>query len=41
VWFDLDQITVIVSRSLIGRGEVAVVLMVDGKTANTVKIAIK
>ena len=28
-------------RSLTGRGEVEVVLMVDGKTANTVRIAFK
>jgi uncharacterized protein (TIGR03437 family) len=37
----LDQIDVAIPRSLIGRGEVDVVLMVDGKTANTVKVSIK
>ncbi|MGH9938148.1 MAG: hypothetical protein ACREAM_18030, partial [Blastocatellia bacterium] len=37
----LDQANLRLSRSLIGRGEVDVVLVVDGKTANTVRIAIK
>jgi uncharacterized protein (TIGR03437 family) len=37
----LDQINVRVPRSLIGRGEVDLVLTVDGKNANTVKIKIK
>jgi uncharacterized protein (TIGR03437 family) len=37
----LDQCNVRLSRSLIGRGEVDVVLTVDGKTANTVKISVK
>jgi uncharacterized protein (TIGR03437 family) len=37
----LDQANVRLSRSLIGLGEVDVVLTVDGKTANTVRIAIK
>ncbi len=37
----LDQVNVSLQRSLAGRGEVDVVLMVDGKTANTVRIAIK
>jgi uncharacterized protein (TIGR03437 family) len=37
----LDQVNLPISRSLAGRGEVNVVLMVDGKTANTVTIAIK
>lgn len=37
----LDQINVLIPRSLIGRGEVDVVLTVDGKTANTVKVNIK
>jgi len=37
----LDQSNVRLSRSLIGRGEVDVVLTVDGKAANTVRIAIK
>jgi uncharacterized protein (TIGR03437 family) len=34
----LDQANVRLSRSLIGRGEVDVVLTVDGKTANIVKV---
>ncbi len=37
----LDQLNVRLPRSLIGRGEVDLVLMVDGKTANTVKVHIK
>ena len=37
----LDQINVLVPRSLIGRGEVDIALTVDGKTANTVSINIK
>ncbi len=37
----LDQCNVRLPRSLVGRGEVDVVLAVDGKTANTVRIAIK
>lgn len=37
----LDQVNVRVPRSLAGRGEVNLVLTVDGKTANTVKINIK
>ncbi len=37
----LDQANVRLSRSLIGRGEVDVVLTVDGKMANTVRAAIK
>ncbi len=36
----LDQCNVRLSRSLIGRGEVDVVLTVDGKTANMVRIAV-
>ena len=36
----LDQVNVILSRSLIGRGQVNVVLTVDGKVANTVTITI-
>lgn len=36
----LDQVNVILSRSLIGRGEVTVVLTVDGTIANTVTISI-
>jgi uncharacterized protein (TIGR03437 family) len=37
----LDQLNVRLPRSLAGRGEVDVVLTVDGKTANTVRIAFK
>ncbi|MDX2041558.1 MAG: SBBP repeat-containing protein [Acidobacteriota bacterium] len=37
----LDQINALLPRNLIGRGEVDVTLMVDGKTANTVRINIK
>jgi uncharacterized protein (TIGR03437 family) len=37
----LDQIDVIIPRSLIGRGEVDVVMTVDGRTANTVRIHIQ
>jgi uncharacterized protein (TIGR03437 family) len=36
----LDQVNAIVPRSLVGRGEIDVVMMVEGKTANTVKINI-
>ena len=35
----LDQVNVKVPKSLAGRGEVDVVLAVDGKTANTVKLS--
>ncbi len=37
----LDQANVLLPRSLAGRGEVNLVLSVDGKTANTVKLWIK
>jgi uncharacterized protein (TIGR03437 family) len=37
----LDQVNVLVPRSLAGRGEVDLVLTVDGKAANTVKVNIK
>jgi uncharacterized protein (TIGR03437 family) len=37
----LDQVNARLSRSLIGRGEVDVVLTVNGKAANTVKLNIK
>jgi uncharacterized protein (TIGR03437 family) len=37
----LDQINIELPRSLAGRGEVDVVLMVDGKTANTVRVNFK
>jgi uncharacterized protein (TIGR03437 family) len=37
----LDQINAWLPRSLAGRGEVDVVVMVDGKTANTIKAFVK
>jgi serine-type D-Ala-D-Ala carboxypeptidase/endopeptidase len=37
----LDQINVLLPRALAGRGEVEVVLTVDGLTANTVKVAVR
>jgi uncharacterized protein (TIGR03437 family) len=37
----LDQINLTIPRSLAGRGDVDVVIAVDGKIANTVKINIK
>jgi uncharacterized protein (TIGR03437 family) len=37
----LDQSNVRLPRSLAGRGEVDVVMTVDGKAANTVKVVIK
>lgn len=37
----LDQVNGRIPRSLIGRGEVDLVLMVDGRTANTVRVNIK
>jgi uncharacterized protein (TIGR03437 family) len=37
----LDQANLRLPRSLIGRGEVEVVLMLDGQTANTVRVSIK
>jgi uncharacterized protein (TIGR03437 family) len=37
----LDQINVRLSRSLAGRGEVDVALVVDGKAANTVRVSIR
>lgn len=37
----LDQINARLSRSLIGKGEVDVVLIVDGKAANIVKVSFK
>jgi uncharacterized protein (TIGR03437 family) len=36
----LDQVNVRVPRSLAGRGDVDVVLVVDGKTANTVTVRV-
>lgn len=37
----LDQLDVAIPRSLIGRGEVEIVLTVEGKTANTVRVSIR
>lgn len=37
----LDQVNVLIPRSLAGRGEVDIVLTVDGKPANTVRVNIK
>lgn len=37
----LDQINILLPRSLIGRGEVDVVLTIDGQAANTVRISVK
>lgn len=37
----LDQINVLIPRSLIGRGEIDVALAVNGKPTNTVRVAIK
>jgi uncharacterized protein (TIGR03437 family) len=41
IFAGLDQINARLPRSLIGRGEVDLVLTVDGKTANTVKVNIR
>jgi uncharacterized protein (TIGR03437 family) len=37
----LDQVNVGLPRSLAGRGEVDVILVADGKTANTVRVSVK
>ena len=37
----LDQVKLRVPLSLAGRGEIGVVLAMDGKTANTVTVSIK
>ncbi|MGH9841237.1 MAG: endonuclease/exonuclease/phosphatase family protein [Blastocatellia bacterium] len=37
----LDQINILIPRSLAGRGEIAVAIMVDGNAANEVRINIK
>jgi uncharacterized protein (TIGR03437 family) len=37
----LDQVNALIPRNLIGRGEVDVVLTVEGKAANTVRVNIK
>ena len=39
--FGLDQVNVLIPRALIGRGDVDVVVTLDGKTANTVRANIK
>jgi uncharacterized protein (TIGR03437 family) len=36
----LDQINVQLSRDLVGRGEVEIVITVDGRIANVVKVAV-
>jgi uncharacterized protein (TIGR03437 family) len=36
-----DQVNLRIDRSLVGRGEVDVVLIVDGKMANTVRVTVK
>jgi uncharacterized protein (TIGR03437 family) len=41
VFFDLDQVNVRLSRSLIGAGEIDIALTVDGKPANIVRVNIK
>jgi uncharacterized protein (TIGR03437 family) len=37
----LDQVNLLLPRSLAGRGEVDVVLTADGKAANTVRVSVK
>ncbi len=37
----LDQVNILIPRSLIGRGLVDVILNVEGKAANTVKVSVK
>jgi len=37
----LDQVNLALSRSLIGRGEVAITLTADGRVANPVTVTIK
>ncbi|MGH9800448.1 MAG: hypothetical protein ACRD82_08805 [Blastocatellia bacterium] len=37
----LDQANILLPKSLAGRGEVDVVLIVNGKTANTLRLNIK
>jgi uncharacterized protein (TIGR03437 family) len=41
VFVGLDQINVLANQQLVGRGEVDFVLVVDGKTANAVKVSFK
>ena len=40
VLFGLDQINVLLPPSLAGRGDIEVGLVVDGQSANTVRIAV-
>ncbi|MFN0085442.1 MAG: hypothetical protein ACKVX9_08645 [Blastocatellia bacterium] len=40
-FFGLDQLNIRVPRSLAGRGEVDVVILIDGKVANNVRVNIK
>ena len=37
----MDQVNILIDRSLIGRGEVDVVVTVDGVASNTVKINVQ
>ena len=37
----LDQVNILVPHSLVGEGEVPVLLTVDGQTANAVTISLK
>src|SRR5438128_1969724 len=41
VFVGLDQANIVIPRSLAGRGDVNVVLTVDGKTSNTVTNSVK
>jgi uncharacterized protein (TIGR03437 family) len=41
VFAGLDQINIQLNRNLAGRGNVDLILMVDGKTANTVTLNFK
>lgn len=40
-WVGLDQVNLRLPRTLVGRGEVEVMLMVDGRAANPARISIK
>jgi uncharacterized protein (TIGR03437 family) len=40
-YYGLDQINLLLPRTLVGRGEMDVVLKVDGRTANSVRINVK
>ena len=37
----LDQVNLLIPRSLLGRGEIDLVLTVDGKTANTLRVNVR